>query len=115
MTKDEAIEAVARPADNHYDVCYSFAVGFISQQRGKFTSEDIIAAYRLKKLPEPAEPRVWGAVMNKLSKLGRITPVDWSTYKGKQGHGKPVRVWRTVQQFDNPPGRLIGGKQEKLF
>lgn len=115
MTKEEAIEAVQLPEDNHYDVCYSFAIGFISAQRGKFTSEDLILAYGLKKLPIPKEPRVWGAVIRRLYKEERIEPVTWSTYQAKQGHGRPVRVWRTVVKHDNLPGIIAGGKQEKLF
>ena len=115
MTKDEAIEAVKLPDQNQYDSCLQFATGFVKSARNTFTSEDMKDAYAARNLPEPKEPRVWGAVIRELNKSGLLVHAGYTRYKNKAGHGKPTNLWRAAVQHDQLPGILVGGKQSKLF
>ena len=88
------IEAVKSAKQNHYLMCYSFALGFI-KGKGKFTSEDIIEAYEKAGKPKPDEMRVFGPVIKELKKHNLIQHVGYSTAKLKTSHGQPINVWKS--------------------
>jgi len=89
MTKDEAIDQVEKSNKAFYIEALRFAESWIKSVN-MFTSEDMIADFN----EQAREPRVWGAVMRQLSRENLITHYNWTTYKGVQGHGKPVRIWK---------------------
>jgi hypothetical protein len=115
MTTDQSIEAVKLPDQNQYEQCLRFATGFVKSARNTFTSEDMKDAYAARNLPEPKEPRVWGAVIRELNKSGLLIHVGYTVYKKKEGHSRPCSIWRAAIQHDQLLGVLIGGKQSKLF
>ena len=115
MTKDQAIEAVKLPNPNHYESCLLFATNFVKSARNTFTSEDVKAAYEALNLPQPKEPRVWGAAIRELYKADMLIHAGYTRYKNKAGHGRPISVWRAAIQHEQLPGVFIGGKQSKLF
>ena len=115
MTTDQSIEAVKLPDQNQYEQCLRFAKYFVASSRGTFTNEDIKDLYTSLNLPEPKEPRVWGAVIRELNKSGLLIHVGYTVYKKKEGHARPCSIWRAAIQHDQLPGVLIGGKQSKLF
>jgi hypothetical protein len=79
---------------NYYLECLAFAQGFI-RYRNTFTSEDIIAAFDISPI-QPAEPRVWGAVIRELKRMNLIEHNGFTTYKKPEGHSKPVNVWKSL-------------------
>ena len=115
MTENQAMEAVILPESNHYESCLNFALSYVNVARGTFTSEDLKAAYTARLLPEPREPRVWGAVIKSLSRSKLIIPIGWATYRGKLGHSKPSRIWRAAIVREVLHGIVAGGKQEVMF
>tara|TARA_R110000796_G_scaffold24593_1_gene69890 strand:+ start:316 stop:597 length:282 start_codon:yes stop_codon:yes gene_type:complete len=88
-TKEESIDQVKENNEGFYASALSFSERWIIGKE-RFTSEDLINDHQDK----CREPRVWGAVIRSLSRSGKIVPIGFDTYKGKQGHGKPVRVWK---------------------
>ena len=97
MNKQTAIEAVAIPLDNHYATCYGFSLDYIGRHGQRFTTEQMRHVYLIKGLPEPAEPRVWGAVMNRLLKEGRIKQVSWTKSVQSISHMRDLKVWERVK------------------
>lgn len=92
---DEAyLNQVVKPVDNYFENCLSFAEGYILAATTPFSSEQIIEAYKECDLPQVKEARVWGAVIKKLKKSGLIEFDSFGIYHGKQGHGKPINIWR---------------------
>jgi hypothetical protein len=97
-TLDESLNAVMMPKDNYFIDCYYFALKELkilyTHKVVRITSENIIRAYN-KENPEkiPTEPRVWGAVMARLSKEEYIIGQGWTTYQNPLGHRKPSRMW----------------------
>lgn len=100
MDANTAIESTKQPKDNHYMDCLTSAYVYLKYlQKGQtFTSEQLKeqhAAFMSYGFAlEPAEPRVWGAVIRQLQKDGRIEHSGFDRYKNPAGHGKPVNVWR---------------------
>lgn len=92
------LEQVKKPDLNHYEKCLQFAMNWINR-KDVFTSEELINDFKEQTEIEPKEPRVWGAVMRELSNKGLIIPVGYTTYKGKQGHGKPTRMWMLKKEW----------------
>jgi hypothetical protein len=89
------IEAVKSAKQNHYLMCYSFALTWIKGKE-KFTSEDLIEDYFAKNNNLPKEKRVFGAVIRELLKYKFIEHSGYSVYKNKAGHGKPINVWKSL-------------------
>lgn len=87
------IQQVSEAKDNHYHYCLSFAENWLKSQTTVFTSENLIADFNKTETVFPKEPRVWGAVVQSLSKRKLITLIRYEPYKGKKGHGKPSAVW----------------------
>lgn len=92
QTKKEAIETVKENNYGYYELGFNFAVKWVAEKMHPFTSEDLSKDMYLV-LGYPEEPRVLGAIIQKLSKEGRIKAQGWTTYKAIQGHGKPARIW----------------------
>jgi hypothetical protein len=88
------LNQVVLPKENHFDTCFFFALGFIQVAEKEFSSEEIIEAYKSAPMPEVSEKRVWGAVIKRLKKEGAIEWHSFGVYHGKQGHGKPINIWR---------------------
>lgn len=93
MHNEDYIQQVAEAKDNCYDECLAFAKSWLNRQTSVFTSENLIADYLKAGNQPPKEPRVWGAVVQALSRNKLITLVRYEPYKGKAGHGKPSAVW----------------------
>lgn len=90
----EAIALTQLPQTNYYSQCYNFAENWIKSNL-RFTSEDLIEAYKLSQNPLPKEPRVWGAVISNLRKLNSIKAVGTTKYKNPNGHQKPCYIWES--------------------
>jgi hypothetical protein len=95
------IERVASGKNNYYIECLGFARGWILKQRKQWTSEDLIKEYNESNLFKPDEPRVWGAVINTLSREKLILFIKYTKYKNPFGHGKPCAVWKTKYKHLN--------------
>ena len=93
MRIEPYIQQVADGKYNFYDECLAFAENWLKAQTSVFTSENLIADYNKTNHAAPKEPRVWGAVIKKLSKNKLITLVRYEAYKKSSGHGKPCAVW----------------------
>jgi len=89
----EALEAVERNNQNYYNDCLLFAIFWVTQQFKAFTSEDLKEAYYAAGNEPPHEPRIYGAIFNKLSADGLIFKKDWVYSKNPTCHGRPVRSW----------------------
>lgn len=93
---EQYLQQVSDNPKNHYPQCLEFAQSWIKSAVRTFTSEDIIAAYKKANEAQPAEPRVWGAVIRHMSDKGLIKGMGWSEYRNPKGHCKPSRIWKTV-------------------
>ena len=94
LFEQDFLNQVALPVANHYPNCLSFAQEWIKTRIEPFTSEDLIKAYKAAGESETKESRVWGAVMQYLVRNSLISFSEWGTYEGRQGHGKPTRIWK---------------------
>jgi hypothetical protein len=94
-TTTEAIDLVQSGSNNFFTECLQFASTYLVFI-DRFTSEDLIEAYRLTGKPQPLETRVWGAVVRRLVRDGLIRHDGFGTYKNPTGHGKPVNIWKRV-------------------
>ena len=92
QTKEEAIKTVEENNQGYFDLAYNYACKWVSEQMRPFTSEDLSKDMYLV-LGTPREPRVLGAVFNRLSKEQRIKFVQYVKYRSLQGHGKPSAQW----------------------
>ena len=92
------LEQVKKPDHNHYEKCLQYAMGWINR-KDVFTSEELIIRFTEETGIEVKEKRVWGAVMRELSKKGLIVAMGYTTYKGKQGHSKPSRMWMLKKEW----------------
>jgi len=91
--KDRAIELVSTPTRNLFDECMRFAEYFVSVTTSKFSSEDMIYLHQVTHINHPAEKRVWGAVISRLHKDGKITHAGYGKYKNPKGHCRPINMW----------------------
>lgn len=91
---DDYLNQVVKPVKNHFDECMDFASRFVIEASSPFCSEEIIEAYKTAGLPDVKESRVWGAVVKSLKKKGMIEFDSYGVYHGKQGHGKPINIWK---------------------
>jgi len=89
----EALEAVERNNQNYYNDCLLFAYEWVKNQFKAFTSEDLKEAYYAKGNDPPHEPRIYGAIINRLSKDGLIFKQQWVYSKNPTCHGRPMRSW----------------------
>jgi hypothetical protein len=89
------MKEVKAKGGSHYKICQNFAYSWVKllPKNRKFTSEDIINAYKKTSMPQPEDYRVFGAVMNAIVKSKIVAFAGFDKYKGKQGHGKPCYVW----------------------
>ncbi len=87
------LEQVVQPTENYYNECLDFARIWLINQTTPFTSEDLITDYNSSNELTPAEPRVWGAVVRKLSNEKLIRFEKYVKYENKRGHGKPCAQW----------------------
>ncbi len=89
------MKEVKTQGGSHYKICQNFAYSWVKllPKNRKFTSEDIINAYKKTSMPQPEDYRVFGAVMNAIVKSKMVGFAGFDKYKGKQGHGKPCYVW----------------------
>jgi hypothetical protein len=72
----------------------------LASKREMLTSETIRDHAFLNGLPDPSEPRAWGAVSLRAAKLGIIEKAKtehgedrWVRGRHTQSHGRPVRLW----------------------
>ena len=70
----------------------------VAVSRPTFTSEDVRQEALLRGLPEPTDPRAWGALFRLLSLRKRIVSVGWSYSHNFQAHNRPIRRWSWVIQ-----------------
>jgi hypothetical protein len=89
------MKEVKAKGGSHYKICQNFAYSWVKllPKNRKFTSEDIINAYKKTSMPQPDDYRVFGAVINAIVKSKIVDFAGFDKYKGKQGHGKPCYVW----------------------
>ena len=89
----EALERVKTPERNLYRECLVAAYDWLDRQRdGVYITAGTLAVWAGAGL-EPAEPRVWGAVMRELHRRKRIVPTDQITTAGRSHRGM-ARVWQ---------------------
>lgn len=79
--------------DNHYNICYAYALLFLSKTSDPFTSEDLIECYLIDGYPMPREKRVFGAVIRQLLNYCLIKHNGIGKYKKKSGHSKLTNIW----------------------
>lgn len=93
----EILDRVEKPTGNYFAECQSFAMQWISDHFGEeFRSEHIIHDYNMKNQDcIPQEPRVWGAVMRRIVRDGKVLFMRYEPY-GRSGHGKPSAVWKSI-------------------
>ena len=83
QTTEEAIQTVKENNLGYYELAYDYACKWVAQKMQPFTSEDLSNDMYLV-LGVPEEPRVLGAVFNRLSKEKRIKHNGFARYKAKQ-------------------------------
>ena len=89
------MKEVKAKGGSYYKICQNFGYSWVKllPKNRKFTSEDIINAYKKTSMPQPEDYRVFGAVINAIVKSKMVGFAGFDKYKGKQGHGKPCYVW----------------------
>jgi hypothetical protein len=92
QTKQEAIDTVQKNNEEYYELALNLSVKWVSERFKPFTSEDLSEHLYLI-LGQPKEPRVLGAIIVYLKKQKLIKHNGYTTYKKKQGHGKPSSIW----------------------
>lgn len=72
---------------------WDFFVRWATSRKGaSFQGEDVrIAAKGV--VPEPPEPRAWGAILVKAAKARLISRVGYAPVKDPKSHGNPKSVW----------------------
>jgi len=66
-----------------------------ARQGNSFQGEDVrLAAKGI--VPEPPEPRAWGAILVKAAKARMISRVGYAPVKDPKSHGNPKSVWVTA-------------------
>ena len=90
---ERAIERVAMPDRNLFEQCLRFANHYVTITTGKFSSEDLIYLHQVTHKHQPAEKRVWGSVIVRLQKEGKIVHAGFGKYRNPKGHCKPVNMW----------------------
>lgn len=89
QARDEAIARVEEHAPPDWMQQARSAVLAIAEARASFTTDDV---WQL--VGAPPEPRAMGAVMQRLSKEGKIRATSaWRQSVRAECHARPVRVW----------------------
>jgi hypothetical protein len=109
---NEAIEQVERNNQDYYNDCFVFAMTWVQSQFKSFTSEDLKEAYFGAGNEPPREPRVFGAVFNKLSKAGLIFKQDWVYSKNPICHARPMRSWISLEFKQKQQSNAIRNKNQ---
>lgn len=93
-----ALQNVVRPSENYYDeilaMCKEYFVGLRLLKH--FTSEDVAFHFENYYGKKPEEPRVYGAVIREIAKLGKIRKIGYQNATNKQAHCRPISVWEVV-------------------
>jgi len=90
---DLALERVKRPERNLYLACLTAAYDWLDTLPDGYTfTAGSLARLAALDCLDPAEPRVWGAVMRELRKQRRIVPTNRITTEGRS-HGGVARIW----------------------
>ena len=102
MTEAEYVtqEAIQKVEDNnreYYEKAFSFAEDWIKTRMKAFTSEDLKKDFYSKGNAPPAEPRVFGAVIRKLAKEGKIKRQGFEKSKNPTCHSRPQTVWISLE------------------
>lgn len=72
---------------------WDFFIGWAKAQQGKtFQGEEARQAAN-GLLPEPPEPRAWGAIVMRAAKAGLIVRVGYAPVKDPRSHHSPKSVW----------------------
>jgi hypothetical protein len=75
---------------------WEFFVAWAQERRGSpFMGEDVRHASR-GIVEAPIEPRAWGAIILRASKLGLIRCTGYAQAKDPKSHGNPKSVWKWV-------------------
>lgn len=63
----------------------------------EFMAEDVRTfAHKILDLPEPPDPRAWGAVVNNAVRRGIVVRDRYETIKIPPSHARPMPVWRSL-------------------
>jgi len=90
QARDEAIARVEEHAPIDWMEQARRTVLRLSEGRAFFTSDDVWEI-----LGSPPEPRALGAVMQRLSREGKIQATrEWRQSVRPECHARPVRVWK---------------------
>lgn len=102
LLADVGIARAAGHAERTNDGWQDAALGFLIRQPKKvFTTEDVRKYAHARGLPQPPDPRAWGAVIRRAIKEGLIQLFEIDRSKNPQAHARPVRVWQKIEQV--PP------------
>jgi hypothetical protein len=90
QARDEAIARVEEHAPPSWMVEATRTVLRLAESRASFTSDDVWEV-----VGSPPEPRALGAVMQRLSREGKIRATqEWRQSVRPECHARPVRVWQ---------------------
>ena len=96
QARDRAIVQVEQGVGSDWWVQAMKCVKAACLNRQEFTTDLVHAIMQLKKLPEPKEKRVMGALMRRAAKLKWCSPTQRTVKtKRKSAHARDVRVWRS--------------------
>ena len=93
----EALERVKLPERNLYRDCLTAAYDWLDLMADgvEFTAGQLAEGAWSHMHRDPAEPRVWGAVVRELRKQRRIEPTGKISNEGRSHRGI-ARVWRVA-------------------
>lgn len=93
-------KAIDQVRDNnivYYENALSFATDWVKNQFKPFTSEDLKNAFYNAGNTPPAEPRVFGAVIRKLSKDKLISHNGYKKSNNPTCHSRPQSIWISIE------------------
>jgi hypothetical protein len=90
--RDEALERVDRHADDTWKATVEAVVIHLARMRPTFTADDVWAYLAAHHDVSTHEPRALGAVLQKLTKSGKIKPTGGFA-PSKRRHAAPIRLW----------------------
>lgn len=64
-----------------------------------FSSEDVRKYAHKRGLPQPPDPRAWGAVIRKAVSTGLIQFYEINKSSNPQAHHRPIQVWQKIEQI----------------
>jgi len=93
LFEQDYLNQVAEPIANNFNDIVVFATEWVKGNKTPFTSEQIRQSYEDAKLPEPKNPKVWGAVIKSLSNKNLIRFVGYGKAGKKSSHSRPISIW----------------------